>query len=208
MPRSSAAVAAERGQGRSMPGEGSPMCFTSVGASQAVSDGSVGEGANSVASLLCSTGFPSTRQSDRAARRRSACAAATSARQTGRSTRVTPRVTRSLAATRTRGHQATSRQKPPALHGGQYTQRASEKGLCRSSFYASRHSSSGGSSAPASRTVTCHRSSVARCCAPSCGLEAGCEAEGGGVESTCSRAEGRGCPRSAVHSLRPDRAGW
>jgi hypothetical protein len=96
----------------------------------------------------------------------------------------------SLAATtRTRGHQATSRQKPPALHGGQYMQRASEKCLCRSSFYALRHSSSGGSSAPASRTVTCHRSSVARRCAPSCGLEAGCEAEGGGVESTCSRPE-------------------
>jgi hypothetical protein len=103
-------------------------------------------------------------------------------------THAAPRVTRSLAATRTRGHQATSRQKPPALHGGEYTQRTSEKCLYRSSFYALRHSSSG-DSLGASRIVTCHRSSVARCCAPACGLEAGCEAEGGGVESTCSRAE-------------------
>ena len=99
-----------------------------------------------------------------------------------------PRVDSLVAATRTRGHRrprGRSRRHCTAAS----TRSANEKCRCRSSFYASRHSSSGGSSAPASRTVTCHRPSVARCCAPSCGLEAECEVEGGGVESTCSRAE-------------------
>ena len=62
---------------------GSPTPFSSVGASQAVSERSAGEGANSVASLLCSTGFPSARQSDRAAPQECFCPSHLSHRRPG-----------------------------------------------------------------------------------------------------------------------------